>query len=59
MLCRSEFDDGDPPPRWQALNDLCDAKERLAAPESHPVREAACEAKPARRTRKPREPRKD
>jgi hypothetical protein len=40
-----------PSPRWQALDDLVKAK--TAIPKSEP-RQAACKAKPAKRTRKPK-----
>jgi hypothetical protein len=48
-----EDDDGNsiaPSPRWQALDDLVRTR-KLAA---EPTRSAACDAKPARRTRKPK-----
>ena len=38
-----------PSPRWQALDDLVKAKQVAKSP-----RQAACEAKPAKRTRKPK-----
>jgi hypothetical protein len=44
-------DDGNtipPSPRWQALADLIEAKQL------EPMRQAACKAKPAKRTRKPK-----
>jgi hypothetical protein len=58
-----EDDDGNvqpPSPRWAALNDLIEGKraiekrvvEQPVLPE--PLREAACEAKPMKRTRKPK-----
>ena len=51
--CEDKDEDGNPEyapsPRWQALDDLVKAKQVLKSP-----RQAACGAKPAKRTRKPK-----